>query len=207
MFKPLSGLFMIICSLLWAEPVYADDNVVQPENALPKRETPVPKIEGYADWKFTDSIETLKSDTRLTFIEQGEEKCDFGKEEQRERNKWPDCFYYSTRIFQEPAEITILVSQEKIERIAVRFNRRDSKTASNDCRNVLNAVVDPLVNKYGIPTSKNVDKKQLFWESPQGGKIEFRNNCISEGRGMVLFVFYPTLPLENTHERRGEKSD
>ncbi len=197
---------MLLCSVCLSELVHADDQA-PPDGALPKREAPVPHIEGYADWKFTDSLDTLKRDTRLTFIEKGEEKCDFGKEEQRERTKWPDCFYYPTKIFQESAEITILVSQERIERIAIHFNRRDSKTNSHDCRKVLDAVVDPLVNKYGIPTSKNVDNKQLFWESPYGGKLEFRNNCISEGRGMVLFVFHPTLPLENTQESRAEKAD
>jgi hypothetical protein len=48
------------------------------------------------------------------------------------------------------------------------------------------------VNKFGVPTSKNDVERQVFWESPYGGTLEFKNNCISEGRGLVLFVFSPT---------------
>ena len=183
-------LFIIVVILL-GQPVFAQEDA--PKDApLPQRDTPVPKIEGYADWKFTDSLETLQSDNRLTFIEAGEEKCAFGKEENRDQSRWPDCFYHQTQIFQEPAEIFILVSKEHIDRILIHFNRRDSKSDSKDCASVINAVVDHLVNKFGVPTSKNDVERQVFWESPYGGTLEFKNNCISEGRGLVLFVFSPT---------------
>ncbi len=182
-------LFIIVVILL-GQPVFAQKEV--PKDApLPQRDTPVPKIEGYADWKFTDSLETLQSDNRLTFIEAGEEKCDFGKEENRDQSRWPDCFYYQTQIFQEPAEIFILVDREHIDRILIHFNRRDSKSDSKDCASVIHAVVDHLVEKFGIPTSKNDAERQVFWESPYGGTLEFQNNCISEGRGLVLFIFSP----------------
>ena len=62
-------LFIIVVILL-GQPVFAQEDA--PKDApLPQRDTPVPKIEGYADWKFTDSLETLQSDNRLTFIEAG----------------------------------------------------------------------------------------------------------------------------------------
>ena len=189
----LHGLFITVTLLSLGETGFA--NEPQPkETPLPQRETSVPKIEGYADWKFTDSIETLQSDDRLTFIETGEEKCEFGEEEKRDQSRWPDCFYHTTEIFQEPAEIFILVAKERIERILIHFNRLDSKSNSKDCASVINAVVDYLVNKFGIPTSKNDVERQVFWESPYGGTLEFKNNCISEGRGMVLFVLSPTPP-------------
>jgi hypothetical protein len=187
-----SRLFVIVVILL-GQSVFAQEEVTK-DAPLPQRDTPVPKIEGYADWKFTDSLETLQSDNRLTFIEAGEEKCAFGKEENRDQSRWPDCFYHQTQIFQEPAEIFILVVKERIERILIHFNRRDSKSDSKDCASVIHAVVDYLVNKFGVPTSKNDAKKQVFWESPYGGTLEFKNNCISEGRGLVLFVISPTPP-------------
>ena len=183
----------IIAFLLLGQSVFADEEVPK-ENPLPQRDTPVPKIEGHADWKFTDSIETLQSDNRLTFIEAGEEKCEFGKEEKRDKLTWPDCFYQTTKILQEPAEIFILVSKEHIERILIHFNRLDSKSDSKDCASVINAALDHLAKKFGIPTSKNDAERQVFWESPYGGTLEFKNNCISEGRGLVLFVISPTPP-------------
>ena len=188
-----SRLFIIVVILL-GQPVFAQDEVPK-EAPLPQRDTPVPKIEGYADWKFTDSIETLQSDNRLTFIEAGEEKCKFGEEEKRDKSRWPDCFYHTTKIFQEHAEIFILVRKEQIDRILIHFNRRDSKSDSKDCASVINAVVDHLVNKFGIPTNKNDAKRQVFWKSPYGGTLEFTNNCINEGRGLVLFVISPTPPF------------
>ena len=130
-----SRLFVIVVILL-GQPVFAQEEVSK-EAPLPQRDTPVPKIEGYADWKFTDSLETLQSDNRLTFIEAGEEKCAFGKEENRDQSRWPDCFYYQTQIFQEPAEIFILVGKEHIDRILIHFNRRDSKSDSKDCASVI----------------------------------------------------------------------
>jgi hypothetical protein len=54
---------LMIAVLLLGQSVFADEEVPK-ENPLPQRETPVPKIEGYADWKFTDSLETLQSDNR-----------------------------------------------------------------------------------------------------------------------------------------------
>ena len=182
---------LIIVVLLLGQSVLADEDVPT-ENPLPQRDTPVPKIEGYADWKFTHSIEALQSDDRLTFIEAGEEKCKFGEEEKRDKSRWPDCFYHTTEIFQEPAEIFILIGKDNIERMVIHFNRLDSKSDSKDCASVINAVVDHLVNKFGVPTSKNDVERQVFWESPYGGTLEFKNNCISEGRGLVLFVFSPT---------------
>ena len=189
----LHRLFIIVVLLFLGESVFADEQLPK-ENPLPQRETSVPKIEGYADWKFSDSIETLRRDDRLAFIEAGEEKCEFGKEEKRDKSTWPDCFHFTTEIFREPAEIFILVSQEHIERILIHFNRLDSKSDSKDCASVINSVVDHLVNKFGVPTSKNDVERQVFWKSPYGGTLEFNNNCISEGRGMVLFVFSPTPP-------------
>ena len=186
---------LIIVVLLLGQSVLADEDVPA-ENPLPQRDTPVPKIEGYADWKFTDSIETLQSDDRLTFIEAGEEKCKFGEEEKRDQSRWPDCFYHTTEIFQEPADLFILVAKERIERILIHFNRLDSKSDSKDCTSVINAVVDYLVEKFGIPTRKNDVERQVFWESPYGGTLEFKNNCISEGRGLVLFVISPTTVQE-----------
>lgn len=191
MTRLLHRLLILVVLLFLGQSVFADEEVPK-ENPLPQRDTPVPKFEGYADWKFTDTIETLQSDTRLTFIEAGEEKCEFGKEEKRDQSRWPDCFYYQTQIFQEQAEIFILVEKEHIDRILIHFNRRDSKSDSKDCASVIRAVVDYLVNKFGIPTSKNDAKKQVFWESPYGGTLEFKNNCISEGRGLVLFVISPS---------------
>jgi len=187
----LSRGFIMVAVLCLGQPVFADEDVPK-ENPLPQRDTPVPKIEGYADWKFTDSIEALQNDTRLTFIEGGEEKCEFGKEEKRSKATWPDCFYSATKIFEEPAEIFILVSKEHVERIIIHFNRLDSKTDSKDCAAVINVVVDHLVKKFGIPTSKNDAERQVLWESSHGGTLEFQNNCMSEGRGLVLFVFSPT---------------
>jgi hypothetical protein len=181
----------IIAFLLLGQSALADEDVPT-ENPLPQRDTPVPKIEGYADWKFTHSIEALQSDDRLAFIEAGEEKCKFGEEEKRDKSRWPDCFYHTTEIFQEPAEIFILVAKERIERMVIHFNRLDSKSDSKDCASVINAVIDHLANKFGVPTSKNDVERQVFWESPYGGTLEFKNNCISEGRGLVLFVFSPT---------------
>jgi hypothetical protein len=187
----LPRLFIIVGLLFLGESVFADEELPK-ENPLPQRETPVPQIEGYADWKFTHSLETLQRDDRLRFIEAGEEKCEFGKEEKRDKSTWPDCFYHATKILQEPAEIFILVFKEEIERILIHFNRLDSKSDSNDCASVINAVVDYLVKKFEIPTSKNDAERQVFWESPYGGTLEFKNNCISEGRGLVLFVISPT---------------
>ena len=189
----LHRLLILVVLLFLGQSVFADEDVPN-ENPLPQRDAPVPEIEGYADWKFADSIATLQSDNRLTFIEAGEEKCEFGKDEKRDKSRWPDCFYHTTEIFQEPAEIFILVSKEHIERILIHFNRLNSTSDSKDCASVINAVVDYLVNKFGIPTSKNDAEKQVFWESPYGGTLEFKNNCISEGRGMVLFVISPTPP-------------
>jgi hypothetical protein len=182
-------IFIVV--LLLGQSVLAEEDVPT-ENPLPQRDAPVPKIEGYADWKFTHSIEALQSDDRLAFIEAGEENCEFGKEEKRDKSRWPDCFYHTTEIFQEPAEIFILVAKERIEHILIHFNRLDSKSDSKDCASVINAVVDHLVNKFGVPTSKNDVERQVFWESPYGGTLEFKNNCISEGRGLVLFVISPT---------------
>jgi hypothetical protein len=133
----------------------------------------------------------------LTFIHAGEEKCEFGKEEKRDRASWPDCFYHATEIFQEPAEIFILVTKEHIERILIHFNRLGSKSDSNDCSSVINVALDHLVKKFGIPTRKNDAERQVFWESPYGGTIEFTNNCISEGRGLVVFVISPNSGQEN----------
>ena len=181
----------MIAVLLLGQSVFADEEVPK-KNPLPQRETPVPKIEGYADWKFTDSLETLQSDNRLRFIEAGEEKCKFGEEEKLDKSRWSDCFYQETKILQEPAEIFILVFKEEIERILIHFNRLDSKSDSKDCVSIVNAAVDHLVNKFGIPTSKNDAERKVFWESPFGGILEFQNNCISEGRGLVLFVISPT---------------
>jgi len=163
---------LIIVVLLLGQSVLADEDV-STENPLPQRDTPVPKIEGYADWKFTDSLETLQNDNRLTFIKAGEEKCEFGKEEKRAKATWPDCLYHATEIFQERAEIFILVNKEHIERIVIHFNRLNSKSDSKDCASVIHAVVDHLVNKFGIPTSKNDAEKQVFWESSYGGTLEF----------------------------------
>jgi hypothetical protein len=197
----LSRLLMIAVLLL-GQSVFADEEVPK-ENPLPQRETSVPKIEGYAGWKFTDSLETLQSDNRLRFIEAGEEKCKFGEEEKRDQSTWPDCFYHETKILQEPAEIFILVFNEEIERILIHFNRLDSKSDSKDCVSILNAAVDHLVNKFGIPTSKNDAERQVFWKSPYGGTLEFQNNCISEGRGLVLFVISPSSPFS---EQENSKS-
>jgi hypothetical protein len=195
----LPRLFMIVGLLFLGESVFADEELPK-ENPLPQRETPVPQIEGYADWKFTHSLETLQRDNRLTFIKAGEEKCQFGKEEKREMATWPDCFYQTTEIFQEPAEIFILVTKEHIERIVIHFNRLNSKSDSNDCASVINVVVDHLVKNFGIPTKKNDAERQVFWESPYGGTLEFTNNCISEGRGLVLFVISPTPGQGNQPE-------
>lgn len=193
----LSHGFIMFTMLCLGQPVFADEEIPK-EKPLPERDSPVPQIEGYADWKFTDSIEALQSDTRLTFIEGGEEKCEFGKEEKRSKATWPDCFYSATKIFEEPAEIFILVTKEQVERIIIHFNRLDSKTDSKDCAAVMNVVVDHLVKKFGIPTSKNDAERQVFWESSYGGTLEFQNNCISEGRGLVLFVFSPTSDPEKS---------
>ena len=187
-------LFIIATLLFLGDTGFAQEKPESKEKPLPKREVAIPKIEGYGDWTFTDSIGTLRDDDRLIFIKAGEDKCEFGKEEQRDRSKWPDCFYGTVEIFEEPAEIFILVVKKGIERILIHFNRLESKSASKDCASVLNVVVDHLIKKFGVPTSKNDEKKQVFWESPYGGKIEFRNNCISEGRGMVLFNILPTPP-------------
>jgi len=186
---------VILVLLLPGQSVFADEEVPE-KNPLPQRETPVPQIEGYADWKFTDSLETLQSDERLTFIKAGEEKCEFGKEEKRDMATWPDCFYQTTNIFQEPAEVFILVTQEHIERMIIHFNRLDSESDSKDCVSVVNLVVDNLAKKFGVPTRKNDAKRQVFWESPFGGTLVFTNNCISEGRGLVLFVISPHSELE-----------
>ena len=190
----LSRGFIMFALLCLGQPVFADEDVPK-EKSLPEREFPIPRIEGYADWKFTDSIEALQSDTRLTFIKGGEEKCEFGKEEMHAKATWPDCFYSATKIFEEPAEIFILVTKEQVERIIIHFNRLDSKADSKDCASVINVVVDHLVKNFGIPTSKNDAERQVFWESSYGGTLEFQNNCISEGRGLVLFVFSPTPGL------------
>jgi hypothetical protein len=189
----LHRLLFIVMLFFLGQSAFADEDVPK-KNPLPQRNIPVPQIEGYADWKFSDSIKTLQKDARLTFIKAGEEKCALGKEERRARASWPDCFYHATKIFQEPAEIFILVSKEHIERILIHFNRLDSKSASKDCASVINAVVDHLVNKFGIPTKKNDKKRQVLWKSPYGGTLEFRNNCMSEGRGLVLLVISPTPP-------------
>jgi hypothetical protein len=191
----LPRLFIVIGLLFLGESVFANEEVPK-ENPLPQRETPVPQIEGYADWKFTDSLETLHSDDRLTFIKAGEEKCEFGKEEKRDMATWPDCFYQTTNIFQEPAEVFILVTQEHIERMLIHFNRLGSKSDSKDCASVVNVVVDNLAKKFGIPTRKNDAERQVFWESPYGGTVKFTNNCISEGRGLVLFMIFPHSKLE-----------
>ncbi|MDR4493988.1 MAG: hypothetical protein R3B74_06140 [Nitrospirales bacterium] len=187
----LFRLFIMAVLLFLGKPGLAQEGAPK-EAPLPQRNFPVPKIEGYADWKFTDSLETLQNDHRLKFIEAGGEKCEFGKEEQRDRIAWPDCFYHATEIFQEPGDLFILVSQERIERIVIQFNRLDSESDSHDCASVMNAVVDRLVEKFGIPTSKNDVERQVFWESSDGGTVEFTNKCISEGRGMVLVVIAPT---------------
>jgi hypothetical protein len=184
------GCIMIVLLCL-GQPVFADEDIPKGK-PLPQRDTPVSKVEGYADWKFTDSLETLQSDVRLTFIEAGEENCEFGKDEKRDQSRWPDCFYYETKIFQEPAKIFILVVKERIERILIHFNRLDSKADSKDCAAVIQSVVANLVKKFGIPTRKNDAERQAFWESSYGGTLEFQNNCISEDRGLVLFVFSPT---------------
>ena len=186
---------MMAVLLFLGESVLADEEAPK-SPPLPQRDTPVPQINGYADWKFTDSLKTLQNDNRLRFIEAGEEKCEFGKEEKQDKATWPDCFYHTTNILQEPAEIFILVSKEHIERILIHFNRLDSKSDSKDCAFVINTVLDYLVNKFGIPTSKNDAERQVFWESPFGGTLEFQNNCISEGRGLVLFVISPTSGQE-----------
>jgi hypothetical protein len=190
----LLRLFMVAILLL-GQSVLADEAIPK-ENPLPQRQRPVPKIEGYADWKFTNSLKSLRRDDRLTFIKGGDGKCKFGEEEKRDRATWPDCFYQTTEIFQEPAEIFILVSQKRIERILIHFNRLDSKSESNDCAAVINTVVDHLVKKFGLPTRKNDAERQMFWESPYGGTLEFQNNCISKGRGLVLFVLSPSSELK-----------
>jgi hypothetical protein len=192
----LPRLCFIAMLLFLGKPVSADEEIPK-ENPLPQRETPVPHIEGYADWKFTDSIETLHSDDRLMFIEAGEETCEFGKEEKRDKSTWPDCFYHTSEIFQEPAEIFILATKQHIERILIHFNRLGSKSDSKDCASVMNVVVDNLVKKFGVPTGKNESERQVFWESPYGGTLEFTNNCISEDRGLVLFAIFPASVIEN----------
>ena len=94
----LPRLCFIAMLLFLGKSVSADEEIPK-ENPLPQRDIPVPKIEGYADWKFTHSIEALQSDDRLAFIEAGEEKCKFGEEEKRDKSRWPDCFYHTTEIF------------------------------------------------------------------------------------------------------------
>ena len=193
MTKFFPRLIFIVLLLFIGEAVLAEEET-RKENPLPQRDTPVPKIEGYADWKFTHSLESLQSDDRLVYIEAGEENCEFGKDEKRDKSTWPDCFYMATEIFQEPAGIFILVSKKQIEAIRIHFNRLDSKSTSKDCASVMNIVIDHLAKKWGTPTSKNDVEKQVLWESPHGGTLKFNNNCISEGRGMVLLEISPTPP-------------
>ena len=186
------GVFLIIPELI----TFAEE-ATKEEKPLPQRDQPVPQIDGYAEWMFSDSMESLQQDKRLTFIEKGNVKCEFGKDESGDEATWPDCFYHSTTIFEEPAEIFILVNNESIQRILIQFDRRDSKKDSKACASVINAVVDHLVKKFGIPTGKDDKDRKVFWESPYGGKLEFNNDCISEDRGMVRFVISPTLKPEN----------
>ncbi len=169
------------------------------EKTLPQRDTPVPKIVGYGDWLFTDSIESLRQDQRLSFIEKGQVKCEFGQDNSRDEATWPDCFYQDTKIFEEPAEVFILVNNDSIAHMEIHFDRRKAKKDSKACAAVINAVVDQLVKKFGIPTGKNDKDKKVFWESPYGGKLEFNNDCISEDRGRVLIVISPT-PISNASE-------
>ncbi len=162
------------------------------EKPLPQRTQPVPKIDGYGPWKFTDSFETLKKDKRLTFIQKGQLKCEFGRDENADEATLPDCFYQSTEIFQEAAEIFLLVDNETLQQIEIHFDRDESEKDSKACASVLNTVVDQLVKKFGVPTGKDDKARTVWWESPLGGRLEFRNGCISEDRGRIQFVISPT---------------
>ena len=85
----LLRLVIIGVLLFLGESVLADEEALK-SPPLPQRDTSVLQIDGYADWKFTDSLETRQNNNRLTDIEAGEEKCEFGKEATRARLVFSD---------------------------------------------------------------------------------------------------------------------
>ena len=189
----LPRLCFIAMLLFLGKSVSADEQIPK-ENPLPQRETPVPHIEGYADWKFTDSIETLHSDDRLMFIEAGEETCEFGKEEKRDKSTWPDCFYHTSEIFQEPAEIFILATKQHIERILIHFNRLDSKSDSKDCASVINVAIDNLVKNSGFLRGKMSLRDKCFGNPPMAEPWNLQIIVLAKaGDWCCLQFFLPQL--------------
>ena len=147
-----------------------------------ERDTPVPKIEGYADWKFTDSIAKLHNDRRLTFKKYGEVGCFV--------DPTVDCFVLDTILFDHSAKMIIHVSQDRIKKITLSFFFAERV---NECKSTSQDIFVALNQKYGHFTGRLSLIRHFSWESVYGGRLEFSGNC--DDLGMIILYYEPTYGL------------
>jgi hypothetical protein len=148
------------------------------------RTHPISKIDGYGPYKFGMSIEQAKAASPSAKRIEG--NCGYDKLDP------PYCLTETTEFFGQVAEIAVLFNKntKRLSTVLITFDRSDGKENEKACKKVLDAVVPPLFEKWGVNTRK--DGPSFFWESPYGGRMTLENVCIRDDFGVVLVSYEDT---------------
>ena len=152
------------------------------KSPLPAQRSPVPKIDGYGSYKFGMSIEQAKE--ARPGANRTEGNCGYDKIGPAY------CLTESTKLFGQEATINALFDKKtkRLSRVVITFDRTEGKEKT--CRNVLEAIIPPLIQKWGIPTRE--DGPHFFWESPYGGTLQLSRFCIDDDFGVVIVSYEDT---------------
>ena len=175
----------ILLTLLIAAQIYAQ--TLKEKSPLPHRRSPVPKIDGYGPYKFGMSIEQAKK--AKPGAKKTEGNCGYDIIDPAY------CLTETTKLFGQDATIDALFDKntKMLSNIIITFDRIKGKEKA--CKKVLEAIVRPLFQKWGIPTREEGDGVELFWESIYGGTLTLSRFCIDDDSGVVILSYADTPGL------------
>ncbi len=163
-------------ALLLAMQAYAETN--KEKVPLPSRTNPVPRIDGYGLYRFGMLIEQARK------VRPDAEKTDC------QYTGTAYCLTQVTQLFGQDARIDALFDSntKRLSKINITFERIEGKERA--CVKVLEAVVMPLLQKWGTPTRE--DEASFYWESPYGGSVSLLRLCVSDDMGIVVVTYSDT---------------